>query len=48
MVKKQSKRHSRRKSAAQMRHLKMAKEAMMLFKSGEAKSLKSAWRKVKK
>ena len=37
---------SKRKSTAQKRHQARAKEAMTLFKSGKASSLKAAWRKV--
>jgi len=37
---------SKRKSAAQLKHQKRAKEAMNLWKSGKAPSLKAAWKKV--
>jgi hypothetical protein len=37
---------SKRKSAAQKRHQERAKQAMNLWKSGKASSLKAAWKKV--
>ena len=37
---------SKRKSVAQLKHQKRAKEAMTLFKSGKYKSLKLAWSHV--
>jgi len=37
---------SKRKSVAQRKHQARAKEAMTLFKSGKAKTLKLAWSKV--
>ena len=36
----------RRKSTAQKKHQERAKKAMTMYKSGEAKTLKSAWAKV--
>lgn len=36
----------RPKSAAQKKHLARAKKAMNLYKSGQAKTLKAAWRMV--
>lgn len=40
------KRSSRPKSAAQKRHQARASQAMKIYKSGKANSLKSAWKKV--
>jgi len=37
---------SRKKSVAQKRHQARAKQAMTLFKSGKASSLKNAWKHV--
>ncbi len=36
----------KRKSSAQKKHQARAKEAMTLYKSGKARTLKSAWQKV--
>jgi hypothetical protein len=37
---------SKRKSAAQKRHQAKAKQAMILFKTGKASSLKLAWKRI--